>query len=342
MQGCVHLFDRPTLTHELDNFVVLKTSRDLLKNSNVGRKEVSQTFYQHYEDVFDLIVIVYNVPSTVSSDIPRSGQMNVVRNSILGDGVKERNTGKNFGSPRVLKGIISLFHRDYIFGGPLLHEIMHLWVVDIEVIPTSAKGHWGFSSVNGQLGGFDGESLLYLGDNLYSVASNFDEYGAWGAAMRPYAPLELYLAGWVDALEVPDILVAEDATIWIHQEDDKHESLRSVPYPDFVASEMTTWSIDQIIERIGERVPNVVESQKCFRMATIVIESDDFPVTPNDVKLLETQLDLFTRRESVKDLEESRGFYNFWDATRGLATMDAELKSARRKPKLDGSASILN
>ena len=38
------------------------------------------------------------------------------------------------------------------------------------------------------------------------------------------------------------------------------------------------------------------------------------------------KLDLFTRRESVKDIEESGGFYNFWDATRGLATIDAELK----------------
>lgn len=152
LQGCMHLFDKPTLTHEFDNFVVMKTSSDLLKKRNVGRRAINRTFYQHYEDEFDLIVIVYNVPSSLSSDFLASGQMNIVRNSILGDGVKTTNKGKRFRSPSELKGIISLFGKDYILGGPLLHEIMHLWVVDIEVIPSSVKAHWGFSSVNGQLG----------------------------------------------------------------------------------------------------------------------------------------------------------------------------------------------
>lgn len=333
MYGCANFLNPPTITHEFDNFVVMETSRNLLENSNVGRKAISRTFYQYYEDEFDLIVIVYNVPSTVSSNIPRSGQMNVVRNSILGDGVKQKDIGNRFGSTRVLKGIISLFHKDYTLGGPLLHEIMHLWVIDIEVIPTSAKAHWGFSSVNGQLGGFDGESLVYLGDSLYSVSGNFDEYGTWGAAKRPYAPLELYLAGWVSAKEVPDILVAEDATLWLEQDDDRREYHKNALYPRFAASGMTTWSIDKVIERIGERIPSVGESQKSFRMATIVIENDEFPLTSDDVKFLDAQIDLFTRNESVKNLEESRGFYNFWDATRGLATMNAELKSARRTTK---------
>lgn len=105
---------------------------------------------------------------------------------------------------------------------------------------------------------------------------------------------------------------------------------------------MTTWSIDQVIERIGERIPGVGESQKSFRMATIVIESDEFPLTSDDVKFLDAQIDLFTRNESVKNLEESGGFYNFWDATRGLATIDAELKSARRTTKDTKSESTFN
>ena len=59
------------------------------------------------------------------------------------------------------------------------------------------------------------------------------------------------------------------------------------------ASGISTWSISRIIERIGERVPSADESKKSFRMATIVIESNEFPLTPDDVKLLNAQLDLF-------------------------------------------------
>ncbi len=343
LQGCMHLFVKPTLTHEFDTFVVMNTSRNLLESSNVGRTEISRTFYRHYEDEFDLLVILYNVPSELEPSKSRnsSGWFTLVRNSVLGDGVRTFDRGRHYGSPSRLKGIISLFSNEFIMQGPLLHEIMHLWVLDTEIIPTSVRAHWGFSSVNGQLGGFNGEELVDLGNGLFEVSSTFDIHGNWGVA-RPYAPLEMYLAGWLPADEVPDILVAEDATFWLEQEDGSRVTHQYAFRPKFAASGISTWSISRIIERIGERVPSVDESQKSFRMATIVIESNEFPLTPDDVKLLNAQLDLFTRRESVKELKESGGFYNFWDATRGLATIDAELKSARRTTKTAASGNSLS
>ena len=333
MQGCVQLIYRPTVTHEFDNFVVMKTTRDLLKSSNVGRKAISRAFYQRYDDEFDLIVLVYNVPSELESEgnWNAAGLMKVVRNSVGGDGVRNRNIGKSYGSPSKLKGIISLFCNDFIMRGPLLHEIMHLWMSDIEVIPTSIRSHWGFSSVNGQLGGFDRSGLVKHGNGLYSVGSTFDVHG--NVPARPYAPLELYLAGWLASDEVPEILVAENATFWIEEEDGNRVSYQFASQPRFAATGLTTWNIDQIIDKIGKRVPGIDESQKSFRMATIVIESEEFPLTPEVVNVVSTHIELFTRAESVKNLKQSSGFYNFWDATMGLASMNANLRSARRSTK---------
>lgn len=86
--------------------------------------------------------------------------MRTVRNEVQGIGVTQRDHGKWFGSLKKLKGILHLpTNHSLIIGAPL-HEIMHLWVANKKVIPSIMKSHWGISSVNGQLGGFDRELLL--------------------------------------------------------------------------------------------------------------------------------------------------------------------------------------
>ena len=335
LPGCLPWQHPPEITHEFNNFVVMKTPRILLRNDNIGRREICKSFYQHYEDEFDLILIVSNLPRELTGkhNVGFHGHMSVVRNSILGDGVRQVDRGKRFGSAGRLKGIIELPIKEYVLRGPMLHEIMHLWISDVQVIPTAVPGHWGFSSVHGQLGGFDRHELVQLGVGMYSagpfgIVANFDN------TVR-YSALELYLAGWIPPSEVPEVLIAEDAAWYVEERGNSFHHFDLSSNPIFTATSFSTWSIDRIIEELGDRIPTSEDSQKSFRLATIVLENESFPFTEMDMELMSHQIELFTREESVMDerarhLGTLKGIYNFWEATGGRATINAEVANAKR------------
>lgn len=284
--------------------------------------------------------------------------MIVVRNTEEGTGVAVHRQGKRFGSKSRLRGIVVLPHASSLIRGYALHEIMHLWFYDMEIIPTTVEGHWGFSSVNGQLGGFNKELLVSLGDGKYS-AGEFWPQGDLSNS-RPYSELELYLAGWLPPEMVPDILVAEDAmwsywTLTMEEYKACRLSRVSVKYDPhwcfvekdasgnkvFTASKFSTWTIDQIIERLGPRVPDTENSQKSLRMAVIVVGSNQQPVTGIDTVEASLYVEQFTAPNSVpmwfEELlsvdEDSRiNLMNFWEATGGRATLHADDLQSFRKP----------
>ena len=83
------LLPNPEITHHLDNFVVIETPT---KNYGVGTRgmvRISREFYRHYEDAFDVLVLVlrnqdgvvnqWNVRGRVST-----GQMAVERHTEAG------------------------------------------------------------------------------------------------------------------------------------------------------------------------------------------------------------------------------------------------------------------
>ncbi|MYF37150.1 MAG: hypothetical protein F4219_00050 [Gammaproteobacteria bacterium] len=284
------------------------------------------------------------------------GQMVVVRNSISGTGTSIRDFASALGSKRQLKGIIHLESEFEIMGGSMLHEFMHLWMFDLEVIPTGFSGHWGFSSVGGVLGGFQREEFKTIGDGKY-VAGDFSPQ----RAIKPvlYSELEMYLAGWIPPSDVPDVWVAEDGEFSLRElteetlaecmitsgpnegtlDGDCIMETDSDGNPIFTASKSSTWSIEQIIEKLGPRVPNHEHSQKEFRVAFIYLSDGIEPVTESRFDLTEFWIEQFTSNEPTprwlnvedEDSSEKISFYNFWEATRGIATMEAgNLQSFRR------------
>ena len=88
-----------------------------------------------------------------------------------------------------------------------------------------------------------------------------------------------------------------------------------------------------------------MNSQKSFRLAVIAINNSTYPLDDKDIKYLLSVVDLFTKKESILDvdtivIEESEvthtwsfdpGQYNFWDATGGRAIIDAEIASTRKE-----------
>lgn len=338
MSACatVYVLPRADITDHKKNFVVMRTSKTDFGANESRLMALSREFYRHYEDEFDLLVFVAHNPYRIMDqwEVGRRGTMSVVRNAEVGTGSSTVDVGGVFGSEQRLRGVISLVHPELIFtDSMLLHEIMHLWYTDLEVIPTVTYSHWGFSSVGGQLGGFQLDDLTSLGDGKYS-AGNFAPQRA--KTSIPYSPLEMYLAGWISPEEVPDMWVAEDGS-WLMRERSSRRPQHLIDADGdwiFTASQISTWSIEQIIEKLGSRTPNFEQSQKEFRIAFVLVTDGEEPI--DEVFLDATQLFIeeFTKKSPVSTWfrrEARDDLLNFWEATRGIATLDqGNLRSFRK------------
>ena len=272
-----------------------------------------KSFLQHYGDVVDYLLIVTDLPS----DDPRyyySGRYVDLRNSVAG-------IGKRVFDPRVygerLKGFIHLtYFNSSDFPRTLAHEIMHAWA---NFIIDAGLPHWGFSSANGVLGGFDPTQLVNLGAGRYTAGS----FRPLGADRRPYSPMELYLAGLIPPEEVPDLWVANDGE-WTGEYDASGNRI-------FTASDIETWSIDRVVDEKGVRTPSWLDSQKNFRVATILIVDDPARSWGTARELSEA-----LRAFSMPGPDGS-GSYNFWEATGGLATLTTDVIPPNRPPETIGT-----
>lgn len=359
VSGCVAILPTPKVTLHDDNYVVMETHDQSSLTSRWGMIKISREFYRHYEDVFDLLVLVYDSQKGISKQWGSDtlGRMVVVRNTETGTGTKLFDIGKDFGSASRLRGVVQLLTHEQIIDGSLLHEIMHLWVGRIEVIPTEFETHWGFSSVWGLLGGFQRDALVDLGGGVYSAGDFYPRHN-WG--FIPYSALEMYLAGWASPIEVPEIWVAEDGA-WLSRKSspvvlDEYE-IKNEPLPGesdqdtsvrieflgnkiFTASKISTWTIEQIIEKIGPRTLSFEHSQKEFRVAFVLVRSDDNILKLTDLKTIEVFIEEFTAHRpiaqekfeiKIQGSTEPMHMYNFWEATKGIATLEAsDLQSFRK------------
>ena len=357
VSGCMAVLPKPKITHHGDNFVVMETSNRADLSSIRGMIKISREFYRHYEDVFDLLVLVYNAEDKVMDTWKHGdkGRMAGVRHTETGTGRDTLDIGRAFGSENKLKGVVQLASRKGIFQGYLLHEIMHLWVDRVEVIPSVVEQHWGFSSVGGLLGGFQADELVDLGDGKYSAGDFFPQFN-WGNI--PYSALEMYLAGWMPSTEVSEIWVAEDGE-WLFREltpevvdecEIKYGPLAGsldescIVQTDsegnriFTASKISTWNIEQIIEKLGPRTPNHIHSRKEFRVAFVLVSERKNLLNETELERTDLLIDAFTAKRPMSDMITIRNpdenivhRYNFWEATKGIATLEADdLQSFRR------------
>lgn len=109
---------------------------------------VSKKVYEYFDDEFDFIFIISNESSKPEGLY--HGVTYPVQNAIKGIGTHIFNRTRNYGSSGKLKSIIHLPANTYIKDGPFLHEVIHYWGNN-DFIETSIGGHWGYSSVGGQL-----------------------------------------------------------------------------------------------------------------------------------------------------------------------------------------------
>ena len=287
-----------------DNVVVIGISGSLTTDP-IDFTELAQAFYEKYDDDFDFLIFISNLPDVRLNEIVTHFGLHIpVRNAVEGIGIP-LGTFRHIDSVDQLKSIIHLSWYDGLERGPSLHEIMHAWAND--VVPSTNSGHWGFSSANGQLGGFDLANLVEHSPGKYS-AGRFATFANGGNSL-PYSPIELYLAGFIPPSEVPDLWVAHDGA-WTDETDDSGNRI-------FTASDVETYSIEQIVSDNGVRNPDFRASQKHFRAAAILLVDDMFPVTMEALEDLSDSVEAFSRSGS----DGVDHLFNFWEATGGRATL---------------------
>ena len=308
-------FPEPAIYNK--NVFVLPVDGNLAEGG-LSTVDQARQFYEHFEDEFDFLVFVVNLYAEEYHDRRnvRSYYVNT-SNDVRGIGRRISSDGR---FPASLQGVIvhgtisfSVDDRTIVYYGPMLHEVMHRWANFIS--PSSGWGsHWGFSSANGTLGGFDIDELVDHGGGRYTAGS-FTVAGV-AANDKPYSPIELYLAGLVPREDVPDLWVAEDGK-WLLDAGGSH-----VEGPNgrwmFTASRIRSYTIDDIVELNGARVPDPSESQREFRAATILLVDDHHPVTRQVLDQLSADVAWFSHAEG--DAIDST--YNFYEATGGRATID--------------------
>ena len=306
-----------------DNVVVFRVEESIATDTVYDGLELrayALTFYAHFADEFDFLMFFSNLDDIADhEDAPYFGVYSAVSNDVDGIG-RARFYDSRYGSAERLKGAIHFPYNRALLYGPSPHELQHAW--SNYAVPTAVGGHWGFSSADGQLGGFDFADLAELGNGRY--AAGWFGTIANGGNGPAYSLIELYFAGYVAPEEVPDLWVAEDGA-WLVEDGDvvRTDDGQAI----FAASDVRTYSMDDIVAENGNRVPAMSEAQWHFRVAAILLTDDDHPATTAQLDLLSEHAASFTERGS----DGRDRLHNYYEATagRGSVTMDG-LSALRR------------
>ena len=293
-----------------DNVIVLHLPELPVTEEEIDVVSYAQRIYEEFEDAFDYLMFVFNLDEKPAGFA--FGLYSSVRNDTQGTG-RSIHYNNRYGSEGYLRGVVFFPYRDAIRYGPSLHELMHTWAND--AVPTSVSAHWGFSSADGQLGGFPLRDLVHLGGDRYTVQSSFGTFANGGNSV-PYSPIELYFAGLIPPDDVPDLWVAEDGE-WLIENGER--VLSDDGWPIFTATKVRTITIDDIIAEHGERTPDWTTSQKDFQAAVVLLVDDDHPAINWQIQEVSDHVSWFSHPGN-----DDSYLYNYYEATggRGSITMD--------------------
>ena len=296
-----------------DNVFVLPVAESLATDRLPFRKYTAR-FYDYFDDDFDFLMFVSNLEG--GDQHGYLGIYHTVMNDTAGIGLETYSNTADWGSAARLQGVMHFPRPDLIHGGPSLHELFHRWANHV-VPPNPSRAHWGFSSADGQLGGFYLADLVDLGNSQYSAGS----FGtvANGGNSVPYSPIELYLAGFLPLGEVSDLTIAEDGE-WLLRESGAIAGTEK-GHPIFSASQLTIYTAEDLVVEHGERVPAYPHAQRNFRAAAILLIDEDHPAVKSKLDTLSEDVSWFSEdsEESLGGhrLPDGRCLYNFFGATGG-------------------------
>lgn len=222
-----------------------------------------------------------------------------MKNEVEGIGLAPRDETELWGSAGHFKSALFINFR---LMGPLIHELAHNWANYLELFENVRwGGHWGVSDVRGVLGG-NVTTFEKIEEGVYAVNANAPA-SYWSGR---YADFELYLMGLVSAAEVPEHHLMRDFSV-VGFDDDRNKVL--------LRGRVDTVRVEDIIRRMGERVPAYEISQKAFSMATVVVSFA--PLSALELAYYDRQTQLLAA--------DADSDHSFAAATGGRATLDTRL-----------------
>ena len=279
---------------------------DYIQVGRERRFNFGKLIYKHFDDAFDFLFVA----------IKTSGELNYlseVKPHASGIGTWGVDRSSSYGSSGELNSFIVLSNIKQIRYGTGTHEVMHAWAHSRkwESIPWS---HAGYSNFGGILGGWLPDTLKLLDDGNYQVTTVTNPLSnsslktvapsGWSIPIIPYGNFELYLAGLIGPDEIGHDLRRAIDFKWVDQQNGI-----------FSASEIQTTTIEEYIAEEGERIPNHLNSSKNFEALYVVIS--DVPLTLEEWNEANDNVHHFQLQKD--DGDNLR--YNFWESTKGKATM---------------------
>ena len=282
--------------------------------------DIVQSIYGAVEDDYDVIVFVGNADT---SDVSYAGTSRQVSNNVDGLGAPIWSSASCYGSEGRLRGVLTLPAIDDLWemieyesgftwvDGSLIHETLHLWGGG-DLLPiiedsdgTKTGGHWGVSSANGILGGFDLESLSIVEDGVYR-ANHFADNGNFGLTMF-LSPLEMYMMGVLPASEVPDTAVFRGVSHVNDTDSCEDYGYESWDGSCFRATEQTMVSVEDIADVFGER-PYEGE----LDISLLVVAVSEASLTEAEWSRIDERISWYVEPSAVDDLNN-----NMWAASGG-------------------------
>jgi hypothetical protein len=253
---------------------------------------VTSTLYALLPDAFDMLVLFSNdkierLPRTDSSNYV-AGLHQQVQTNYTGTGQSLFDDSGSYGSAGSLLGInlLDAFGRG-VLSNNVTHEIVHQWSawIDFALGLTDGSPHYSpFSSVGSLVGGF-----LWTDNGGGTFRRDCNE-GRNGAHHAP--PLDLYMAGFIDAAAVAPLRVSSSGPPLDCNE---------------VISSYSTVTIVDIQNRHGPRTPGPATAPRDFRLG-FVVESHDRLLDPTEMTFYETLAAHYTRTLPPADPDPYLGF----------------------------------
>jgi hypothetical protein len=288
---------------------------DFATGLNPDVTRITKRFYQLAGDDYDFLNII-NGSSRFQDRFH-----GVIKNEVRGIGENVFNLAVEYGSSGKLSGI-SNFPTSSFFDGAdtgYQHELGHQWINFLNMQPLAfGLPHWPISSMASGIMGF---TFPGVGEGLDYPCLLTPEPG--GTRLTPrngppvFTDLDLYLMGMLPASQVADQIVFTE----------QNKALALPCNNQLFTGFVTRISINDILNVFGPRVPDSINAQKDFKIATIIVSN----------RLLSEEemafFNFFARRaEETKDVTIHIGLLKatakpFVLSTRGLGTLNAQINS---------------
>ena len=283
------------------------TGPNYIAEGRERRYDFGNLIYQHFDDTFDFLIVT-------TKNLGEQNYNMEVKPHASGTGTMYGiDRTSSYGSRGELNSFVVLSSPKGIKYGAGTHEIMHTWAHSRkwESLPWF---HANDSNFGGMLGGWIPNTLKLLDDGNYQVTTVTNPLSnspyksvapnGWSAPIIPYGNFELYLAGLIGPDEIGHDLKRAIDFSWVDQQNGI-----------FSASEIQTTTIEEYIAEVGERIPNHLNSPKNLEALYVVIS--DEPLTLDEWNEANDNVHWFQLPND--DGDNLR--YNFWESTKGKATM---------------------